>query len=86
MEEPFKLSRDVGICAEVAREFIWGVRTLDLISWPEWHHLASHSPHASFAKHLSRDEAAVRAALEYNWGNGPVEEIVHRLKLIKRSM
>jgi transposase len=55
-------------------------------AWPAWRLLASHSPLASFAKHLSRDEAAVRAALEYHWSNGPVEGNVHRLKLIKRSM
>jgi hypothetical protein len=32
------------------------------------------------------DEAAIKAALEYKWSNGPVEGNVHRLKLIKRSM
>jgi len=40
----------------------------------------------SFAKHLCQDEAAVMAALQYRWSNGPVEGHVHRLKLIKRSM
>ena len=55
-------------------------------AWPEWRLLASDSPLASFAKHLSRDEAAVRAALECHWSNGLAEGNVHRLKLIKRSM
>jgi len=52
----------------------------------KWREDARQSPLASFAKHLCRDEAAVRAALQYHWSNGPVEGNVHRLKLIKRSM
>ena len=86
LKELFKLSPDLACCADVAREFFRIVRTRDLNAWPAWHLLASHSPLASFAKHLSRDEAAVCAALEYHWSNGPVEGNVHRLKLIKRSM
>jgi transposase len=41
---------------------------------------------SNFAKHLCRDEAAVVAALQLPWSNGPVEGHVHGLKLIKRSM
>jgi len=55
-------------------------------AWTKWKEDARHSPLASFAKHLCRDEAAVQAALKYEWSNGPVEGNVHRLKLIKRSM
>ena len=40
----------------------------------------------SFAAKLRQDEAAVRAAMIEPWSNGPVEEQVNRLKLIKRSM
>lgn len=40
----------------------------------------------SFAKGMMRDEAAVRAGLNLNWNQGPVEGAVNRLKLIKRSM
>ena len=32
------------------------------------------------------DNAAVRAALETNWSNGPTEGHVNRLKFVKRSM
>jgi transposase len=86
LKELFYLSPEIGISAEVAREFFRLVRTRDLSAWPKWRDSASHSLLASFAKHLCRDEAAVQAALEYTWNNGPVEGHVHRLKLIKRSM
>ncbi|MCB0188882.1 MAG: ISL3 family transposase, partial [Caldilineaceae bacterium] len=39
-----------------------------------------------FPTNLKRDYAAVRAALQHHWSNGPVEGQVNRLKLIKRSM
>jgi transposase len=39
-----------------------------------------------FSKGLRNDFAAVKAALEYPWSNGPVEGQVNRLKLIKREM
>ena len=40
----------------------------------------------SFANGLTDDLQAVKAALEYEWSQGPVEGQVHRLKLIKRTM
>jgi transposase len=40
---------------------------------------------ASFAKGLSTDYDAVKAALHYSYSNGPVEGQVNRLKLIKRQ-
>ncbi len=39
-----------------------------------------------FALRLRQDAAAVRAALEYSWSNGPVEGQVNRLKMLKRTM
>jgi transposase len=39
-----------------------------------------------FAEGLSRDQAAVEAALAESWSNGPVEGQVNRLKTIKRQM
>ena len=86
LKELFTLSPEISACAEVAWEFFRMVRTRDLAAWPKWRESASRSPLASFAKHLCRDEAAVRAALEYAWSNGLVEGNVHRLKPIKRSM
>jgi transposase len=86
LKELFDLSADLAVSANVAQEFFRIVGTRDLTAWPKWRDLVSHSLLASFAKHLCRDEAAVTAALEYAWSNGPVEGNVHRLKLIKRSM
>jgi transposase len=39
-----------------------------------------------FAQGLRRDYAAVKAALRYEWSQGPVEGHVNRLKTIKRQM
>lgn len=40
----------------------------------------------SFAAGLKQDEAAIRAALQYSWSNGPTEGHVNRLKCLKRQM
>lgn len=40
----------------------------------------------TFAAGLRKDYGAVRAALELEWSNGPVEGHVNRLKVIKRDM
>jgi hypothetical protein len=39
-----------------------------------------------FAEGLERDQAAVQAAVEERWSNGPVEGHINRLKTIKRQM
>jgi transposase len=39
-----------------------------------------------FAEGLERDQAAVQAALDERWSNGPVEGHINRLKTIKRQM
>lgn len=58
----------------------------DAAAWSSWKDRAKNSLLASFAKHLCHDEAALLAALQQPWSNGPVEGRIHRLKLIKRSM
>jgi len=70
----------------MAREFVRIIRERDIVAWKKWKEDAKTSLLASFAKHLCQDEAAVMAALQHHWSNGPVEGHVHRLKLIKRSM
>jgi transposase len=40
----------------------------------------------SFSTGLMKDEAAVRAAMTYDWSSGQVEGNVNRLKMIKRMM
>jgi transposase len=37
-----------------------------------------------FAKGLREDEAAVQAAMEYEWSSGQVEGQINRLKMVKR--
>ncbi|HEY6377277.1 MAG TPA: ISL3 family transposase [Edaphobacter sp.] len=86
LEELYRRCPEIATAAGVAREFFRIVQQRDLPAWANWQESARHSALASFARHLYRDEAAVQAALQYRWNNGPVEGNVHRLKLIKRSM
>ena len=41
---------------------------------------------ASFANGVTRDEAAVRAAITSKWSNGQTEAQINKLKMIKRQM
>jgi transposase len=41
---------------------------------------------ASFAKGITKDKAAVRAAMTEPWSNGQTEGHVNRLKVLKRQM
>jgi transposase len=86
LEELYRRSPEIATCASLAREFCRILRQRDSAAWKSWREAAIASPLARFARHLCRDEAAVLAALQYRWSNGPVEGHVHRLKLIKRSM
>jgi transposase len=79
-------SPEIAACADLARQFVRMIRQRDAAAWPKWKDSAKSSLLASFAKHLCHDEAALLAALQQPWSNGPVEGHVHRLKLIKRSM
>ncbi len=86
LEELCRRSPEIATCASMAREFVRIIRDRDAVGWKKWKEDAKTSMLASFAKHLCHDEAALLAALQYSWSNGPVEGNVHRLKLIKRSM
>lgn len=86
LEELYRRCPEIAGAANVAQEFFRIVQQRDLPAWASWCESARHTPLASFARHLCRDEAAVQAALKYKWSNGPVEGNIHRLKLIKRSM
>ena len=57
--------------------------TDDLDAWLE---KAEASLMASFARGISKDLAAVRAAIASPWSNGQTEGQVNRLKLVKRQM
>jgi transposase len=62
------------------------IRQREAAAWPDWKDSTKSSLLAGFAKYLCQDEAALLAALQQPWSNGPVEGHVHRLKLVKRSM
>ena len=85
-EELYRRSPEIAQCASLAREFCRIIRQRDVSAWLNWREAAIASPLVNFAKRLRRDEAAILAALQHPWSNGPVEGHVHRLKLIKRSM
>ena len=80
---------EVGPVVELARQFVQIIRERQPEELDGWIERAKNSAAPElrrFAAGLKRDEAAVRAALEEPWSNGPVEGQVHRLKLIKRQM
>jgi transposase len=81
-EELYRRSPEIAQCASLAREFCRLIRQHDVSAWLSWRDAAIASPLANFAKHLRRDEAAILAALQQPWSNGPVEGHVRRLKLI----
>ncbi len=72
----------------LAQSFSEIVRTHDSEGFRQWISKASHSVSrevAGFASGLTRDLAAVEAAIASRWSNGPTEGHVNRLKTIKRS-
>jgi transposase len=85
--------RDIG--AEVAEAvglvevFATLVRKKGGMTLKDWQEKAHHSACVDlrrFAEGLERDQAAVQAALDERWSNGPVEGHINRLKTIKRQM
>ena len=62
------------------------VRRKAALSLPAWIERACHSLVASFGNGVSKDEAAVLAAITSPWSNGQTEGQVTRLKLVKRQM
>jgi transposase len=82
----YRRSPEIAQCASLAREVCRLIRQRDVSAWLSWRDAAIASPLVNFAKHLRRDQAAILAALQQPWSNGPVEGHVHRLKPIKRSM
>ena len=58
-------------------------READLRSWIA---RARQSLVASFANGITKDEAAVRAAITLPWSNGQTEGQITKLKLVKRQM
>ncbi|GHO72384.1 transposase [Ktedonobacter sp. SOSP1-85] len=73
---------------ELAQTFAQMIRRRDAPALEVWLQKATVSdiPEVcTFAKGILRDQAAVLAALTYDWSQGQVEGQVHRLKLLKRQ-
>lgn len=90
--------RDLGIVLEahpevttaglLAQEFACVIRTRNADALEPWVQKAIGSSipeFGSFVAGIRRDQAAVFAALTYEWSQGQVEGQIHRLKLLKRQ-
>ncbi len=74
---------------ELAHAFLRLVRQRDGAALSPWLEAATAGPFSEMkrlAASFQSDGAAVRAALEQDWSNGPVEGQVNRLKFLKRQM
>jgi transposase len=84
-----RLSPEIAQAQELALNFINIIRERHVDELSEWLIKASTSGLAEFrrfARGVTSDLSAVRAALSYQWSQGQVEGQVHRLKMIKRQM
>lgn len=73
---------------DLAQRFAGMVRNLGgerLEEWLAQVECCETSTLKSFAGSLKKDLNAVRAGLTQHWSNGPVEGLVHKVKLIKRQ-
>jgi transposase len=83
------VSSEIRETRELALAFRQLMKRRAVGQFPAWLELAEQSTVAemrNFAVGLRQEYAAVAAALEYRWSNGPVEGHVNRLKMIKRQM
>ncbi|HEU4405988.1 MAG TPA: ISL3 family transposase [Polyangiaceae bacterium] len=81
-------SDGLALGSALACEFARLVRERDVAALAPWFERAEASSLAEFrdfAAGLRRDEAAVEAALRYEWSNGQTEGQVNKLKLLKRQ-
>jgi transposase len=86
LEELNRLCPQIEASAVLVRAFTRMVRERDAQAWLAWLESAERTLLCSFARQLRRDQAAVLAALQQPWSNGPVEGQINRLKMIKRQM
>ena len=71
---------------EIIAEFHVMVRRKAAAGLATWIERARASLVASFANGVTKDEAAVRAAITLPWSNGQTEGQITRLKLVRRQM
>lgn len=80
---------DLSEVVDLVERFVALVRRRDSAELERWLATASASSFGAvkgLARSLGSDLAAVRASLEHEWSNGPVEGQVNRLKFLKRQM
>lgn len=77
---------EIGRAVSEARGFATLVREGDHAALGPWLERCQDGPLRSLAASLSRDQAAVEAALSLPWSTGPVEGQINRLKTLKRTM
>lgn len=73
----------------LAREFasmIRGRKAEELAPWLKKAEQSGYRGWNNFVAGLKQDQAAIRAALTYEWSNGPTEGHINRLKCLKRQM
>jgi transposase len=88
-ERLVELSPEIAEAQSVAKEFNRILKQRDHGAFTNWMERVTQSgipEMKKFALGLERDRAAVVAALEYEWSNGPTEGHINRLKTLKRSM
>ena len=81
--------QNIDLCIQLASQFASMVRERvpdQLTPWLQVAEASDLNAFSHFAKSLRKDEAAFRAALQFEWSNGAVEGHVNRLKMIKRMM
>jgi transposase len=71
---------------EIVAEFHGMIRRKAAAALSPWIERARVSLVASFARGVTTDEAAVRAAITSPWSNGRTEGQITRLKLVRRQM
>lgn len=71
---------------EIIADFHTMIRKKDARELPSWLERAGQSLVASFGSGVSKDEAAVHAAIVLPWSNGQTKGQSNRLKLIKQQM
>jgi transposase len=76
----------LGEAREIIDHFHTMIRTKTVASLDPWIEAASDSLIASFARGVTKDFNAVRAAIIESWSNGQTEGHVNRLKVVKRQM
>jgi transposase len=89
VEHLIEMSPEIAEAQSLAQEFNRILKQRDREAFPGWMERMSQSRISemkALASGIERDRAAVAAALEYEWSNGPTEGHINRLKTLKRAM